>query len=318
MKFSRIICSVMALIFIISVMCGCSSLKIEYDNAEKYTAGNNTINDEVETIEIEWISGNINLLSHEENYLSIVEDSESLDEEKQVHWWLDNTTLRIRYSAPGNYMMTLDKLLNLEKKDLTIYIPQSLTVKKISISQSTGDINLGTVKITDLSINSISGAIVLNCDAENIDIKSTSGNIEINQETPAKTVNVNSTSGNSDIRYAEVGEITIEATSGKTSLSAEKVGKVNISKISGATECSFDEILTECVINATSGDIKIEVPETLGFTAKVSKTTGDFNSDFELEKGNDTCVNGDGMAKIDISVTSGDISITAKQEISNN
>ena len=63
-------------------------------------------------------------------------------------------------------------------------------------------------------------------------------------------------------------------------------------------------------INVTSGSVDAELSADPGFTAKVSQTSGDFDSALALTKNGDVWSCGDGSGKLEIGTTSGDVRLT--------
>ena len=78
---------------------------------------------------------------------------------------------------------------------------------------------------------------------------------------------------------------------------------------SGDISCGLEAVPSECRLHAVSSRVSLGLPENSDFTADISTTSGDFESDFELKKDGRTYICGSGSADIEIDTTSGDVSI---------
>src|SRR5574344_1946585 len=84
------------------LLCSCGIKGIVYPDSEKYKAGQTEIKDKVEKIELDWVSGSVKVAYHDEDTIKLEEKSDGdLSEDKQLHWMMDGTTLRIKLAASG-------------------------------------------------------------------------------------------------------------------------------------------------------------------------------------------------------------------------
>ena len=75
-----------------------------YDNVEKYVVGGASITDTVERVEIQWLSGSVNVAAHKEDIVRFSEKANrTLTNNNSVHYWLDGTTLRIQFCDSGEW-----------------------------------------------------------------------------------------------------------------------------------------------------------------------------------------------------------------------
>ena len=73
-----------------------------YEASENYLVGDTELTGTVENIEINWMLGNVTVLTHTSNTVSISETSKKeLTEETKLHYWLENTTLHVKFLACG-------------------------------------------------------------------------------------------------------------------------------------------------------------------------------------------------------------------------
>ena len=98
-----------------------------YNNSELYSsditdqdlAGMNSI----DTIIIDWISGNVSVRTDSSEFSFYEESRTALDEGQKLHWMRDGNTLYIRYCGAFNKTNIFNSL---PEKDLYISIPESV------------------------------------------------------------------------------------------------------------------------------------------------------------------------------------------------
>ena len=139
-----------------------------YDDSA-YRTGEGTIPaPAVESIDLDWIDGNVTVVICQDAYISVSESAPAdLTEKTQIHWLVseDGKTLSIKYRGSSSFWgRTKDK-----DKDLILRIPEKL------IGQ-----------LQTLSINAVSSNVtVSNIIVDNIDVKTASGNVTV--ELPEAT-----------------------------------------------------------------------------------------------------------------------------------
>ncbi|MBO5930795.1 MAG: DUF4097 family beta strand repeat protein [Clostridia bacterium] len=139
-----------------------------YDDSA-YKVGEGTIPaPAVESIDLDWIDGNVSVVICQDAYISITEAAPAeLSENTKVHWRVseDGKTLSIKYRASSSFFgVNKDK-----NKDLILRIPEKL---------------MGQIK--NLNINAVSSNVtVSNIIIDNIDVKTASGDITV--ELPEAT-----------------------------------------------------------------------------------------------------------------------------------
>lgn len=131
---------------------------------------------------------------------------------------------------------------------IVLYVPE--TFENIEIKTSSGDIKI-LYHTTTKDISTTSGDIEL-LGASNNEVKSTSGEIEISK---VKNSSVLTTSGDIDILDG-TKELLVKSTSGDIEL-ARMNGKVNVETTSGDIDITNLEITDNSEIESTSGDIDI-------------------------------------------------------------
>ena len=279
------------------------SAGLRYANADKYTAGAAVMDGPVESLDIGWLDGCVNIKYHPEKTVEISETSKkNIPADMEVRWWLDGTTLRIQYSKAGTFQIT-----GLEKV-LTVTLPEGTALKKAEITGTSSDLYMEPTSAEEVRLSSTSGDVYAEVSARRISAGSTSGNVTVTQTGETETAELTSTSGNLIGRFAEVKTVKAGSTSGSILVEAEKAGKAELSSTSGriGTDIkSFEDLK----IHATSGSISATLPELPGLSGRVSTTSGSFETGLPLTKNGDTYSCGDGSMHFDISTTSGSVRI---------
>lgn len=285
-------------------LCGCGSTGLIYENADRYSVGATEITDTVENIDLEWIEGSVKIEYHDENTVKLAETSSAtLSEETQVHWYLDGTTLRIKFSAPTRY-----RFRHLNKK-LTLTLPQGFSAGNIDISLASATLDAEELTAEKIEISTALGNVSLIAAAtEKINISSASGEISLTQRGICDTVSIDSASGDITVTSEYISGLNVHSASGKVYLYAESLLKSDIDTASGSVNLNISGTLDECDIKTASGDVTLSLPESLGFTADIDTSSGNFESDFAMTKNGNKYICGNGKADIDIDTASGNIS----------
>ena len=215
-----------ALIVCLAALAGCAwfmfgttGAGISYANADKYTVGGTTVTDTVENLFIDWTEGKVNIEYHAGSGITVSETADrDLSEDDQLRWWLDGTTLRIRYAKPG---FRISVSLH---KQLTVSLPEGTVLKTAEIGSTSGDLNIPALAADEIRLDSTSGNVFAVTDTKKLTASATSGDIQI--ELPVGSAcqlrfqTVSGTLEVDDIRTAEPGAptFTIRTVSGDVSL----------------------------------------------------------------------------------------------------
>lgn len=299
----KILVAAMAGVMCLS-LCACSDLVISgrsgnifdtaggysfnYEDGLNYTIleGEKEIADSVESIDIDWLSGDVDIEYHNEDTVKIIEKSKKeLSDDEKARYILDGTNLKIRFCKNGIS-------LNFNAKDLTIVLPEGKKLNGFEFDATSANLGFDVLKTgyfeADLTSGNIVGAKLI-CDGD-VSVDRTSGNFIISEEMKAGCFESDSTSGGTNLFNASVEDrIEIDGTSCNATLRLAKMCDVSFA--------------------ATSGDIYIDIPQDASFTARHNSTSGKLNMGFAALLNNNKYVVGDGEYKIDINVTSGNSEI---------
>lgn len=211
-----------------------------YENSENYTAGEAELSETVENIDINWVVGSVTVLPHTENTVCLSEESElELAEDIKLRYWLDDTTLRIKFCACRK--MDFSDL----EKDLTVLVPDTLILNNLKVSTLSADVNLSDCAVTQsVKVNTVSGTL----------------NADFSQ--PLNEFRGDSTSGSFTVIAPSVSRFQVGTVSGVVSLSAEKEPDwLNFDSTSGNINLVLPESSSFTLdYDATSGDLSSELP----------------------------------------------------------
>ena len=108
-----------------------------YSNASRYSAGNGTI-ESVSSIDVEWVSGKVNLEYSDENVFTFKEETDydlESNESVKMRWYLDGGTLKIKFAKSGA------KIIENLQKTLTLTVPNGAALQELDIETVSANIN---------------------------------------------------------------------------------------------------------------------------------------------------------------------------------
>lgn len=248
---------------------GCKSTgtQISYDNDEAYSIGERSFTESIANLDIEWISGSVTVVTHGESTVVLDETSKKdLSEDAKLRYWLDGETLRIRYAKEKRWTA-------LPEKQLIVYLPQELALKKTEINAVSAEVTL--TKLT----------------TEKLEVGSVSGDVSVSLLSVAESVSVHSISG----------DVTLQGS----------MKDLEMENVSGSIEWKKTDAETrvEADIESISGGVTFYLPQTTGFTLERESVSGGFNCEFSVTQNGKTYVCGGGEDQYEIETISGGIKI---------
>ena len=329
-----LVAGAMALI-VPSTLCltGCSfglinTVSYQYENADKYTAGDREIDDTITKLNIDYLAGDVKVRGTDTDIIKVDETANTdIDADHQVHTWVDGDTLYVRYCVST-------KSINFSKieKSLEITIPEAQELDDFVIEVSSGCIDLNGFTTENLYSYASSGNMDIDCTATDIEVKSSSGNVGLTQRGNSDSVKVKASSGTIAINHdGDCKSFDIDSSSGKISImqngTIDTVNTLNVDVSSGGITLDADEIkdLTTKAssghsaislgtvpeissISCSSGGIEVSIPEDSDVTVHVSISSGEFNYELPFTKDGKNYINGNGTADMNIQCSSGDVS----------
>ncbi len=278
-------------------------------NKNNFTFGSETKQVKNETISLENIdqinfntkSSDVQVYVSNTKELRIVQYSAKKAKEKDLFTYKkEGSTLTIEDNH--NYFC-IGFCFNVDTR-YEIYLPKTYT-KNLNINEISGDI---TIEELDLSLNSLS-------------LKTTSGDIEINNNVTANNLTIDTKSGEIKTNNIKSNKTDIQSISGDLYLESLVSKDIYLHTISGEVE--VNKIEGKLEIKTTSGDIEID-HFSIRNNSKITSISGDV--DLNLSKDShcnviESSVSGDkhlphnsslvgkGTYKLEINTTSGDIEV---------
>lgn len=268
-----------------------SGNRYSFDHSDKYTPGGGEITDTVRAIDIDWIGGEVKILTHGKN---TVEFSESalfdIDSKHVMCHWLDGSTLRIKFMQAGK----IDLSWHDRGKTLTMYVPKDMMLADLDINSVSTDIDIADISAEDMQFNTVSGDIVVeNCSVtDSIDTNTTSGKIDVTVTAPLDEFKVNTVSGDAKIEAIRI-----------------KDGEFN--SISGSITVTAHQGIWEMDMDSVSGNIKLYLPKDSGFTLEMETVSGNFDCELPSAQKNGRYICGSGEWDYALNSVSGNIDIFA-------
>ena len=137
-------------------MTACNVESFHYDDAKNYSVGGATVSNTVGELEIEWLTGEVNVVYGDVETVTFSEKSdETLSKERTLHNWLDGVTLHIKYAESGIKLTNV----KLPEKALTVTLPNALALNGLEIETVDADISVQNIKASDVEIENIAGSV---------------------------------------------------------------------------------------------------------------------------------------------------------------
>ena len=298
-----------------------------YENADRYTAGGAEISGTVRSLDIDWVSGKIRFAGGSGNTVSLSETSDRpISGDFQLRWFLDGDTLRVRFAKNGFRTAGWD-----QQKELTVSLPEGIELKNVSVSATSADLSIPSLKAENVDLTTTSGDITAAAGAVSFAAVSTSGDMDLNVSGAVRELRTTSTSGSVRVSAEEAVSLKAVTTSGGIGVSAGRVEQLSLTSTSGALAAELDRLgsgkmtstsgsitvtasaLDSLEAGATSGGVSAFLPAEPGFTASVKTTSGRFDYSLPLTRNGSDYVCGDGSGRVSIHSTSGNVRIDGIQ-----
>jgi DUF4097 and DUF4098 domain-containing protein YvlB len=237
---------------------------------------------DIKKVDITWVGGEIEIVSSDSAELSVSENSEGLDDDAKMHYYIKDGKLTIHYSK-ALYREEIDTT----KKHLRVEVPEGI---EIDIDNINADISIGEMALGEIKLTNVSGGVKFSSLAANeIEIENVDGAVTAN-EFIADEVSAESVSGEINISKISANEINFKTVSGKTTFGVTKKSEVEFSGV--------------------SGNVEINIPDDIGATVEFSTMSGKFSSEKTHKTSNKTYTFGSGEIQIAIETMSGNLHIS--------
>ena len=263
---SLIVCMIMMSGCIVHIGGGTSTIK--YDNADSYTIGSGRTSDSIRNLEIDWISGNVDISYGKGDEIIFEETSEDeITDELTMRWLVEDGTLHIKFCKAGRIRINdLDKTLKLT-------LPKNLKLEEAEFETVSADITASELHVKDVNFETVSGSVEARLyGARSIDADSVSGDVDITAPEGPKNAEIETTSGRVQLNLKKsADDCEISTVSGKVTLFLPKKGNFTISYDTTSGDFDSDIEMTQkgskyvvgkgsdrFDIDTTSGDLRIK------------------------------------------------------------
>lgn len=277
----------LALTALAFALCACGE-DYWYENAEDYRIGGVTLDQMVDSLDIDWIDGRVTVVRGQGTAVTLNETSpKDLEERDLLRWWLDGSTLRVRYAENGHH--TFDKL----EKELTVTLPEG--------------------ELTSLAVTTRSAAIHVDQAARSVSLQTASGTVDA--RCGAARAEINTASGS--VHYTDDGlssggeglSLDVSTASGGVTVTAERVKSIAVHTASGAVRITADSV-DQMDVQSGSGSITLTLPaDSAGFAADITTASGEITDALGMRRENGRYVFGDGHASVRLQTASGHITV---------
>lgn len=252
---------------------GCNVISLggyTYDNADKYSVGEFTLDEEITSLDIDWIAGQVDLVVTDEVNVSAKETGADDDAEKLRYRVVDGK-LMIKFKKSERMKFSDDF-----SKELTLYIPREMAenmelvsvqcvsaglgikemnIDTVDIEMVSGKLNAEDVVIGNVNVESVSGDVVVKGSLDTLDAELVSGKINVNSDKQLSSLSMETVSGDITVTMPEGDGFTAEMDSVSGDMDIDFEVKTKGDKRiygDGSADYSFETV---------SGDVKLKKAE---------------------------------------------------------
>lgn len=264
----------------------------KYSDSKNYNIGDVSVNaDEISSIDIEWISGSVNIVECDDGLISVTEQGFD-DEDTKLRYRIKDGKLSIRFCKSG---WNTGAIFGIGRKslhkDLTILLPKGKQLRNADFELVSSSLDIDGMNAEEFDLETVSGALDIgNLVSQDVDIEGVSGRITL-ENVSAYKVDIENVSG----RIEFLGT----------------ASEIDFNTVSGGITAEFDEAPHKLSIDSVSGGAEMSMPKT-GISASIDSVSGDVTAfGNKLGKSGDVTI-GDGYLELDVSTVSGGVDITEK------
>lgn len=213
---------------------------------------------DISKLKLEFKSSDLNVFFTEESDIRVVQYSYKELREDQL-FSVDRTSSSVEISENRKPQFFIFYIGFMEQIAYDVYIPKTYE-KDLEIKSVSGDIEVNEIlKFEDLTISSTSGDVKMgNVEAQNIKIETISGDIKL-QDIESDNIKLKAVSG--DIKaLSAIGNIETKTTSGEIEF-GKIDGKIDATSVSGNIKSENFKVTKDSKIKTTSGDVKMYLNE---------------------------------------------------------
>ena len=263
-----------ALISGVFMLFGCSGGLVSgtYSDESEYFVGDGLVLQAVDSLEINWINGKVNVCYGLAREAIITESAtRELSQSEVLRYGVFDGKLKVQFASSGH------KFESGVVKNLTVVIPFEIKLKSLVINGVSAEINVDKIHAQTVNVSSVSGNVSYTHDNTSCDL--------------SQSIKVSCVSGN----------LLLDLNCSVQSLKATSV--------SGTMQINCKKVPQNSVIESVSGNIKLNAGENLNLSVEFETVSGALNSLIPFTKTQNVYRFGLGENTAKINTVSGNLSV---------
>lgn len=223
----------------------------------------------VRSLRLDWLSGSVNVERYDGKDVLVRESSAArLSEDECLRWKLSGGELSILPCANG--------VRNLPEKQLTVLLPQGLTLKTFDADVASASVLVGGIDTSDeLSIDSASGSLrVEDCRCDELKLNSASGAQTVLRTEVRGDVKANMASGAFSSEMLSCAKLAVESGSGSLRVEELRCRSAKAHSASGSVQLGFAEAPEKVEVDTASGSVTLAFPRGTGLDLNYDTGSG--------------------------------------------
>lgn len=256
-KFTKIVIVMLALIVLLALLVGFSLSKLNanevisanYKDDDRYLTADKEVDitKSVRKIEVNWVVGKVRIEEYDGDSIYFTENYKGeIKDEYKARYYLSGDKVKINYAKATNYK-------NPPEKDLTIYIPSSITLNEIEIECISDEIDITLTNLNSLSIENVSSLVNVVVDSiDEIDYETVSGDLYLSVREKLNEMDFSSVNASAYLSINPNSSFIAEIEGIGTELESSFEGTLKGEKFivnGGKSEYSFSSVNGKLVIN---------------------------------------------------------------------
>lgn len=179
-------------------------------SGESLTERSYEITDRVDSLDLEWVSGKVDIYAAEGDTVRLVERSDKgIYDNEALQWSVEDGELKVRWTDSRLAPATM-----LNSKDLAVYLPaaawdelsfetvsadltvhDALICRELDLDTTSGTVDVRDAAADELDIGSVSGSVAVSGAFREVKTESVSGSVSLVLTSAAEEIKMNSVSG---------------------------------------------------------------------------------------------------------------------------
>lgn len=194
-------------------------------SGESLTERSYEITDRVDSLDLEWVSGKVDVYVAEGVTVRLVERSDKgIYDNEALQWRVEDGELKVRWSSAKLSASTM-----LNSKDLAVYLPaaawdelsfetvsadltvhDALTCRELDLDATSGTVDVRDVAADELDVESVSGSVTVSGAFREVKTESVSGSVSLALTSAAEEIKMNSVSGAQTLAVSDGSGFTLK------------------------------------------------------------------------------------------------------------